>query len=102
MTESRQDYFENYSEEVTCNKNPKECWRPRCNETNRCVEKFGAYTESEKEKVLDEILEALSAEDRRHARKMRMIKIQGYFMEALIIGVFLFFTFAPLFILVKK
>lgn len=53
------------------------------------------YTDAEKEKVLDEILEHFAAEDRRHLRKLRQIRIQGYFMRGLIIAVVLFFVLAP-------
>lgn len=56
------------------------------------------YTEAEKEKVLDEILEHFAAEDRRHLRRLKMIRIQGYLMRGAIIAVILLFVFWPLLI----
>lgn len=47
---------------------------------------------------LREFLDELAAEERRHLRRLKMIRYQGYFMQALIIAVFLFFTLAPFFL----
>lgn len=59
------------------------------------------YTPEEKEKILDEILEAFDAEERRHIRRLKIIRIQGYIMRGAIIVVVLLPVLFPLFVWAK-
>ena len=53
--------------------------------------------DAEVDKAVNDILEHFAAEDRRHARKLKTIRWQGYAMQALIWLVFLGYIFLPLF-----
>lgn len=55
-------------------------------------------TKTAGEIAFDNAMEAFREEERRHIRRLKIIRHQGYAMQSLIIAIVLFFIFAPLFI----